>query len=263
MSCALLAILGCTGGEQAANRSDSQASPQQNSRNDSTTETDANDNLAIGSNRIDSSVSQSVVRVLNHTYETNGFGVVIGGRGQNVYILTVAHLASPQDSISISAPWIDDEGATHGKVFATCIAKEETDDIALLRVRKLNCPSQGLRLAAPDWGNSHQALTVWNVTLKTERQEPYVTVEEVATKWVRRSTSTPPIRVWESILPGRDGDSGSPIVNASGLMVGIRSGRSTTNSYFTHHSRLGFWISTWIRQGHFGVDFPKMSSRSD
>jgi hypothetical protein len=59
-------------------------------------------------------------------------------------------------------------------------------------------------------------------------------VDRVAPRRVRRSQSEPPVEVWEGHDPGFSGQSGGPLVNHLGQLIGIRSGAADGKGYYSH-----------------------------
>ena len=200
------------------------------------------------SKEVRASATFATVRVLNASRQTEGSGVIVGRKGAAVYVLTAAHLVARGDDLEIHAfapeTYPKADSVYHSvEVVATAGGIR---DLALLRLSTADplpaalplCPAR----AVPD----ETTFPVLSVGCG-EGEAPVVSVEKVlAKKLVRRDGKTG--YCWEVEGRQKPGNSGGPLVDRKGRLLGILSGTSRGNSYFSHLDE----VQTFLRRSGYG-----------
>ncbi|MBR4975887.1 MAG: trypsin-like peptidase domain-containing protein [Thermoguttaceae bacterium] len=187
-------------------------------------------------------VLRSVVRVYNAYEETistadatlgptrrrvveKGSGAVVADSAGTRYVLTAAHIFRDGRG-QISAQSVD------GRVFAaSLVLASEECDVALLRVDA--SPDVPALTIAASW--PRQGETVWRAGFG-----PNETLQERAGV-VKGYVKTDRYATYETLKidgPARQGDSGGPVYNASGEIVGVVWGTDGSDAYATYCGRV-------------------------
>lgn len=192
----------------------------------------------------------ATVKVLNVTQQTAGSGVVVGKKGAAVYILTAAHLVGPDDVLEIhsfspeSYPKAD---SVHrpAEVVATAGGVR---DLALLRVTTPDPFPNALSLCPPQGVPDEESFPALAVGCGAG-EAPIASVEKVlGKKRVRREEKDDTAYCWEVEGKQKLGNSGGPLVDRKGLLLGILSGANRGSSYFSHRDE----VQRFLRQNGYG-----------
>ena len=193
----------------------------------------------------------ATVKIVNVSQRAAGTGVIIGRRGDFLYVLTARHVVADAKSLEIlpfaeANPSQPMKPLREVRVVAT---SDEIRDLALLRIAVaeetfpvlLLCPARSLPKEA-----GFKALSVGCSLGRSPTCEPE---EVIGKKKATRGPDGKPGVFWEVEREIPEGRSGGPLLDRRGMLIGICSGVSKEKGYFTHADEIrafsgihGFWL---------------------
>jgi S1-C subfamily serine protease len=191
----------------------------------------------------------ATVRVLNKERNVSGSGVVLGADDKGIYVLTASHLIDKGEHLVVEGF----TAASYPKPSKTweeveLIAKSDTlRDLVLLRLPPSKTPVARLSLApsgTPPPKTPFKAL----VAGCNGNKPPVTRVERVvAARRARRDPKEEPVLFWEIEGKQAAGQSGGPLVDGSGNVLGICSGNNKELGYFCHVEE----IEAFLKEHHY------------
>jgi S1-C subfamily serine protease len=175
----------------------------------------------------------ATVRVVNPTNRGEGTGVLIKRERAFLYILTANHLLGKAQRMEVQT-FSSATYPARDKVYqAEILARDPRADLAVLRVLTRDTPPALLALApAPPaaLGKEFPALAVG-----CQPEGPSAAVEVVrGARSVRKPGEDGKTLCWELNQGQPPGWSGGPLVDRSGLLIGIASGANNGKGYYVH-----------------------------
>jgi hypothetical protein len=178
----------------------------------------------------------ATVRIENRSRDEEGSGTIIGRKGRFIYILTAAHLVSPDDRLLVatfsrtSYPQVD-KVYRSAQVVATL---GDIRDLALIRIPTRDEPPGSLKVCPPQTIPEKKNFPGLAVGC-TEGEAPTCSVDRIiGKKLVRRQGKGKPGYLWEVSRKHESGRSGGPLIDRRGYLLGICSGTNKQKSYFCH-----------------------------
>ncbi|HVX14219.1 MAG TPA: trypsin-like peptidase domain-containing protein [Pirellulales bacterium] len=187
----------------------------------------------------------ATVQVVNLLNGDQGSGVLVGKSGSAVYVLTADHLlehnyrspddqtlTEPTDRLEIRT-FVAPGAAAAMYRSVQVVARAPDDDLAVLRFSTRRDVPASLRICppkrVPDEGGFPALSIGWS------RGAPMTVVGKVSSqKSVRKRSKHAATLVWELDKPSKPGQSGGPLVDRDGYVVGVASGNSGGHGYFCH-----------------------------
>jgi len=152
-----------------------------------------------------------------------GSGAVIGKIGAHSYILTACHLVPKAKTAEVKLP--------NGKSYrAEVLERSSETDLAVLRLPSPEGMPAPIKLASGDV-KPNQLLSVgWE-----KGDAPNCLDESLKGKvHLRKPGETNTVKCWEVERKPVPGRSGGPLLDESGLVLGVASGHDGTNGYYIH-----------------------------
>jgi hypothetical protein len=176
----------------------------------------------------------ATVRIRDQSRSVTGSGVIVGGDDRGTYVLTAAHLIERIEQVEVqtfTAKSYPEPAETIAKV--ELVAKSDSlRDLAVLRVAVLKTPP--CRLVPP--GHALPKTPFKGLFLGCQDDKPpRAHQDEVRTaKKARRDSTQEPVLFWEVAAKQAAGQSGGPLLDREGFLLGICSGNNKDASYFCH-----------------------------
>ena len=177
----------------------------------------------------------ATVRVHDRSRNVDGTGVIVGINDQGTYVLTAAHLIERVDQIEVQT-FTDKSYPQAAESFAKVELAAKSDslrDLAVLRLPPKKGP--GVLRLAPG-GHALPKPPFKGLVLGcTANKAPKAHLDEVvAARKARREPAQEPVLYWEVAAKQTPGQSGGPLIDRDGWVVGICSGNNKEKAYFCH-----------------------------
>ncbi|HVA49269.1 MAG TPA: trypsin-like peptidase domain-containing protein [Pirellulales bacterium] len=182
----------------------------------------------------------ATVQIVNVSNGDQGSGVMIAKSGSTVYVLTADHLL-PKDRLSadrgerLEIRRFSTIAANGPAVYRSVqvVARAPDDDVAVLRFSTRRDVPAPLSICPPPQIPDDEPFPVlsigWGGGVPTS-----VAGRVSATKRVRKRSKGAATLVWELNKPSKPGQSGGPLIDTHGYVVGVASGNSGGHGYFCH-----------------------------
>jgi S1-C subfamily serine protease len=173
----------------------------------------------------------ATVRVVNPKDRGEGTGVLIRHERAFLYVLTANHLLGNAQRMEVQTFSAASYPARDKVYRAEILARDARADLAVLRVVTRDAPPALLALAArPPGTKEFAALAVGCVP-----EGPSLAVASVrGARAVRKPGEDATTLCWELAEGQPPGWSGGPLVDRSGLLIGIASGANDGKGYYIH-----------------------------
>jgi S1-C subfamily serine protease len=195
----------------------------------------------------------ATVKVVNLTERKAGTGVIIGRRGDFLYVLTARHVVADANSLEI-LPFSEANPSQPLKPLKdvrVVASSDEIRDLALLRIAVteetfpviLLCPARTQPKEAGFKALSLGCSLGHSPTCEMEE----VIAKKKATRGLNGKTGV----FWEVGSEIQEGRSGGPLLDHRGMLIGICSGVSKEKGYFTHADEIRGFLEAkgfgWLR----------------
>jgi S1-C subfamily serine protease len=178
----------------------------------------------------------ATVRIADRARDVEGSGIILGKKGDFVYILTAHHLVARAKNLEIATFSSESYPKVHRVYRSARVIAGAGDarDLALIRLTTTDrmpgsaslCPTR-LVPTRKDF----EALTVGC----SEGKAPTCLADVVAgKKLVRRGAASKSVPLWEVGRKHLEGRSGGPLVDRAGYLLGVCSGTNKEKTYFCH-----------------------------
>jgi len=197
-------------------------------------------------------VMSATVRIANRETNTTGSGVLLSKAKVIAYVLTANHVVKGADAVEVHVFSPKSYPKPAKSFTARVIARqgEHNQDLALLRISDFAGESEGLVVSPKSESTKETRTSVLSVGC-ADGGPPDFRIESVhgpvlAAKADDKKTA----RFWRSDKAGKLGESGGPIVNARGQLIGIRSGMQRESAFFCHLDE----IHAFLRKAGLSTD---------
>jgi len=179
----------------------------------------------------------ATVRVINQQKDILGCGVILAQPGRLTYILTAAHLVRDTDIADVHF-FSRQSYPKYARIVkkASVLVRRQTDnqDLALLRFSGYDGESAGLEVCPLKVAPKEKAFTGL-VCGCAENIAPRLSLVAVdGTIMGLKSGEVRPARFWRTAPKADLGQSGGPLVNGHGQLLGICSGAQGPHGYYVH-----------------------------
>jgi serine protease Do len=177
----------------------------------------------------------ATVRINNAKKKSVGSGVLLGKSGPVAYVLTAAHVVADAEAVEVHV--FSKETFPKARIYATAkvIARrrENNQDLALLRIADFREDLKTLSICKTANVPKDKALSALAVGCG-DFQLPKQRADSVRAVLAAKPGDPKPARFWQSVRKPTAGDSGGPIVNTRGELLGICSGGQGKHGYYCH-----------------------------
>ena len=179
---------------------------------------------------------------MNRIDNSRGSGVLISKTDDRVYILTAAHIVKDRDLLDVAC-----YRATKGQTVrmpALVVAKSQTQDLALLQAfTKMSGLPKPLAIFDRNRGNFPLPFETVFFSYLGDLPQAYTT-QVVRDTLVQRPDSESAVRMWVADQEPLPGQSGGPMVDPQGVVLGMASGASAGQGYFVHIDEIRTFLQT-------------------
>jgi putative serine protease PepD len=183
----------------------------------------------------------ATVKVISDTDQQFGSGVVIGQGGSHTYLLTACHIVPTAKKVDVKVPG--------GKTYtAEVLERSPETDLAVLRLPTATGMPSPLKLA------TSRVKPMNSISIGWEKGDaPTVLDESLKGKVkLKKPGETNAVLCWEVGRKPASGRSGGPLLDESGLVLGIASGHDGATGYYVHieaiHSFLAHKGLKWLTE---------------
>ena len=194
---------------------------------------------------------RATVRIANTQKKVVGSGILLGKSGPAAYILTAAHVVDGADAVEVHVFSADDVSKPRVWPMATVVARrrEGNQDLALLRIAEYGGDVKTLSLCPTADLPKDKALAAFAVGCP-DSKPPLVRAEKILAVQAAKRGEPGTVKMWQSKQKPTGGESGGPLVNARGQLLGICSGAQGDHGYYCHlediHSFLRSSGLAWV-----------------
>lgn len=196
----------------------------------------------------------ATVRITNTSNNKEGSGVLVGQKGQLVYLLTARHLVEGSERLQVTV-FAEGSYPKPSAVYkaAQVVAKsKELPDLALVRFATADPLPGFARLCAEGLTPKDDAFTAFAVGCDEDGVPTGVAEKVMGKKLLRRQEKGETAPFWEVDRKLSKGKSGGPLFDKGGRLLGICSGTNRDKTYFAHPDEIRAFLKR--HEFHFLVE---------
>jgi hypothetical protein len=189
----------------------------------------------------------ATVHIVNGTEKSEGSGVVIGKKGDFVYILTARHIVHNADNLKV-ATYATGTYPKPNRVYdsATVVGvSKPIQDLALIRLAAKNPLLKSLSVCPPKLDEERKSFQAVSVGCGGGAAPTCILDEVLGKRKVQRAQQEGTAYFWEVDRKQVMGRSGGPLVDARGYLIGICSGTNNDKSYFCHAHEIRSFLALY------------------
>jgi S1-C subfamily serine protease len=176
----------------------------------------------------------ATVRISNAKQKKVGTGVLLGKSGTTAYVLTAAHVVAGAEEVEVHAYTKDDFPKPRAYKSAMVIGRRpENRDLALVRIPNFTADVKTLPIATNADGGTEKKISAISVGCP-DFKRPALCSETIQVVRTVKLGQTATVKYWQSDRRPELGESGGPLVNAKGQLLGICSGCQGDHGYYCH-----------------------------
>jgi S1-C subfamily serine protease len=190
----------------------------------------------------------ATVRVRNTSVDREGSGVLIGKRGEYVFILTAQHIVQGGDRFEV-AVYAKESSRPH-KIYpsAEILAQMQgLGDLALLRLRTDDSMPSYLQVCPVAKVPKEMPISMLTAGCESGKAPTVIVEKGVEKKLAQRREGDEKATFWEVAAKYPPGRSGGPLIDKQAYLLGVCSGTNRDKTYFTHIDEIHRFL---IRHGY-------------